>query len=56
MKITEIEEIMKLMTKYKVTAIKCGDTEIVMPPVYEAAEIDEPELDDDELMFYSNGE
>ena len=54
MKVSEIEEVMKLMIKHKCTALRSGDLELAIPAQYEeqVAQPDD-EMSEDELLFFS---
>ena len=57
-KLIFVEETMKLMKKYKVTAMKLGELEMSMPPEYDSpvAEDDKETMSDEELLFWSANE
>ena len=55
-KLIFVEETMKLMKKYKVTAMKLGELEMSMPPEYDSPVADEDDISEEDLLFYSNGE
>lgn len=56
-KIVFVEEIMKLMKTYKVSALRLGELELAMSPEYEPTTVSkEDTMSEEDLLFYSNGD
>ena len=53
----ELEEILKLMVKYRVNVVKVGDIEVagVQLPIIEENSAVKPDEEDEDTLFYSAG-